>query len=88
MGKKLTWQEIEKLYDREWVQLVDYDWPEEESLPLSGVVTVHAKSRREFDELILKEQQEDSALVFVGERKIPPDVILNANMHQWKITTA
>lgn len=88
METKLSWQEIEKLYNREWVQLVDYDWPEEEPLPHSGVVTVHAKSRRKFDRLILKEKQKNSAIMFVGERKIPHDVILNANMHQWKTTCA
>ncbi|RIL08934.1 MAG: hypothetical protein DCC75_07710 [Proteobacteria bacterium] len=88
MLKKLTWSEIQDEYDREWAQLIDYDWPEEEPLPRGGVVVVHAKTRREFDQLIRQEPQEDSALLFVGERKIPPGVVLSANLHQWKPTTA
>lgn len=84
MKEKLTWGEIERKYNQEWVQLVDYDWPEEEPLPHGGVVQAHAKTRREFDELILREPQEDSALLFVGERKIPSGIILSANLHQWK----
>ena len=30
MEKKLTWEEISRRYDKQWVELVDYDWPEEE----------------------------------------------------------
>ena len=86
MKKKLTWQEIEKQYDREWVQLVDYDWPEDEPLPRSGVVVVHAKARRDFDAMIARTPQENSALVYVGERQIPPGVVLSANLHQWSVT--
>ncbi len=82
MNNKLSWSEIEKLYDREWVQLVDYDWPEEEAYPHAGVVRVHAKSRKEFDKLLLEDPPSDSALVFVGEREIPPNVILSANLHR------
>jgi len=27
MTKKMIWAEIKKLYDQEWVELVDCDWP-------------------------------------------------------------
>jgi hypothetical protein len=84
MEKKLTWDKIEKLYNRQWVQLIQYDWPEREALPRAGVVRVHAKTRQEFDRLIAREPQKNSALLFVGERKIPPGVLLSANLHQWK----
>ena len=82
MEKKLTWQEVEERFDREWVQLVDYDWPEDEPLPRSGVVVVHAKARHDFDAMIARAPQENSALVYVGERQIPPGVVLSANLHQ------
>jgi len=87
-GNKLTWPEIEKLYDKEWVQLIDYDWPEEEALPRSGIVQVHAKSRQQFDKLITQEFQLDSAILFVGQRTIPSGVILSANLQQSKPTDA
>jgi hypothetical protein len=81
---KLTWDEICNRFDREWVQLVDYDWAEDESLPKAGVVQNHAKSRREFDELIIMNPQPESALLFVGKRDVQPGVVLSANHHQWK----
>ena len=81
--KKMTWREIESKYHHEWVQLVDYDWPEEEPLPRSGIVGAHAKTRKKFDSLILKNPQKESALLFVGKREIPAGVVLSANLHQW-----
>ena len=38
MEKKLTWEEIKKHYNQEWVELVDYDWPDTEPYPRDGVV--------------------------------------------------
>ena len=80
--EKLSWAEIEKLYDQQWVELVDFDWPDEEPLPKSGVIKIHAKSRREFDELIVKDPPANSALLFVGKRQIPAGLVLSANLHQ------
>ena len=88
MAEVISWEDITKLYDREWVQLVDFDWPEEEALPRAGAVVVHAKTRREFDAMIAEIPQENSALLYVGNRKIPPGVVLSANLHQWDIITA
>ena len=85
MEKKLSWQEIKQGFDQEWVELIEYDWPDEEAFPRSGIVRVHAKSRREFDRLINQDPPLDSALVYVGERKPEPGVIYSANLHQWKI---
>jgi len=84
MAAKLTWRQIEKLYNKQWVQLVDYDWPEEEPFPRGGIVRVHAKARRKFDEFILQNPPRDSALVFVGERKGLRNTILSANLHRWQ----
>lgn len=76
MAEKLTWEEIEKLYNQEWVELVNFDWPEGDINPLSGVVRVHAKTRKIFDELVAKEPAMDSAFVFAGKPNIPDNVIL------------
>jgi hypothetical protein len=70
-GKKLTWDEIKKLYNEEWVELVDYDWPDEDPDPKSGIVRVHAKTREEFDRLTDIDAPEDAAIVFVGELFTP-----------------
>ncbi len=67
MEKKLTWEEIKKLYNEEWVELVDYDWPDEQTDPRAGVVRVHAKTREEFDRLTDIDPPQDSAIVFAGE---------------------
>lgn len=67
MKIKMTWDEIKTQYDQEWVELVDYDWPDEQTDPKSGVVRVHAKTRAEFDRLVAIDAPLDSAYVFVGE---------------------
>jgi len=52
MADKMTWDEIKKCFDQEWVELVDYDWPDEQTDPKAGVVRIHAKTREEFDQLV------------------------------------
>ncbi len=69
MAEKLSWDEILKRYNQEWVELVDYDWPDEEPDPKSGIVRVHAKTRAEFDRLTDVDPPQDSAYVFVGKPK-------------------
>ena len=78
-NKKLSWKEIEKQYDQQWVQLIDYVWEEGEPYPASGVLQFHASNRRDFDRLSRENPVEDAACVFVGKPKIPPGVILSAN---------
>lgn len=85
MNTKLSWDEISKLYDKQWVELVDYDWPDDEIHPYSGTVRVHAKTRIEFDKLILKDPPDNSALLFVGERQLPANTTLSSNLHQVKV---
>jgi len=85
MKNKLTWAEIKKQYNQEWVELVDYDWPDEEPYPRQGIVRVHAKHRKDFDNLINEDPPSDSAFIFVGERLPEPGVIYSANLHQWKM---
>ena len=67
MAEKLTWEEIKKQYDQEWIELVDYDWPDENPDPKAGVVRVHAKTKEEFDRLASIDAPRDAACVFVGE---------------------
>jgi hypothetical protein len=66
MSEKLTWEDIEKRYNQEWVELVEYEWPEGEINPRSGIVRVHAKTRKEFDTLIMQDPPDNAALVYVG----------------------
>jgi hypothetical protein len=88
MAEKLTWNEIEKLYDHEWIELVDFDWPDMETHPINGVVRVHTKSRIEFDKLINLDPPESSAYVFVGKRELKPGEIVSLNRHQVQIDNA
>jgi hypothetical protein len=76
MAEKLTWEEIKNQYNQEWVELVDYDWPEEGPDPKSGTVRVHAKTREEFDRLAAIDAPQDSAYVFVGIPDRDPNTIL------------
>jgi len=85
MEKKLSWQEIEKQYDQEWGELVDYDWPETEAYPNSGVVRVHAKTRSEFHDLADKDPPFDSAYIFVGHPKLDEEVVITRGYRQFVI---
>ena len=76
MEKKLTWEEITKQYDQEWVELVDYDWPEQDSYPRSGAVRVHANTRSKFDDLADRDPPLDSAYIFVGKPKRNEEVVV------------
>ena len=52
-NKKLSWKEIQKQYDQEWVLLDDCEWPEEEIDPRAGIVRFHAKTRNEFEVTVI-----------------------------------
>lgn len=77
MSQQLTWQEIEQRFDHEWVELVDYVWPEGEPFPISGIVRTHASKRKEFYDLANQEPvPRDSAILFVGRPKRSPGQML------------
>ena len=59
MENRLTWDEIKRCYDQEWILLEDYEWPDEDIDPKGGRVTLHARTRVEFDKLL---QQNDETL--------------------------
>ena len=80
MNERLTWAEIEKLYRHEHVELVDYDWPEDEINPRSGVVSAHAKTLKELAALTKDSSANDAAVLFIGTIKPPPDTILSCNL--------
>lgn len=82
MEKKLSWDEIKTRYDQEWVELIDYDWPEEDVHPRSGVVKAHSKDRAEFYRMAAKDTPVDSAILFVGKHAIPKDVIFSPGMRR------
>lgn len=64
---KLSWDEIVRQYNQEWVELIDYDWPDTAAYPTSGIVRVHAKTRFEFDNLADIDPPFNSAYIFVGQ---------------------
>ncbi len=82
--EKLSWDQIEEQFDQEWVELVDYDWDMTQPDPSAGVVRVHSKDRREFDRLMLQDPPEDSAILFVGDLRLPENTFLSVNLHQYK----
>ena len=72
MWKKQTWEEIKKQYDQEWVELVDYDWPDGTPYPRAGIVRAHAPERKQFYQICKEhdvreeDSPSDAAIVFVG----------------------
>jgi len=83
-SEKLSWLEIQKKYNEEWVELIDFEWDETQSDPQSGVVRVHSKDKREFHKLILDRPDCEAAIVYVGD--IFPQQsnhIFSANLHQY-----
>ena len=76
-NKKMTWDEIKKLHDKEWIELIDFEWAEGDAYPRSGVVRVHSADRRTFYALANKEPRpQDSAILFVGKAGLPAGTIL------------
>ena len=75
MNNKLSWEEIKQQYDREWIELVDYEWVDADPYPHSGVVRVHAKTRAEFHDVVAKLPPADSAILYVGNNEATDDTI-------------
>lgn len=67
--KKLSWNQIQTEYDGQWVHLIDYDWAEGTPYPVSGVVHIHAKTRKEFNALIKAADRIPGARIYVGDIK-------------------
>ncbi len=80
MSEKLSWEEIKKRYDGEWVELVECTWEETKSHPTCGVVRVHATTRKEFDKLSLENPVDDFAILYVGTPKRTEGEVLTNNL--------
>ena len=75
--EKLTWDEISKEYHEQWVELIDYDWPEGTPYPRAGVVRAHDKDRKKFHALVKSQTPAGSALLFVGAPSRTEGVVHN-----------
>ena len=82
MAEKLSWEEIKKNFNQEWVELIDYDWPEEDESPRTGIVRIHSSNREEFYRLAAANSPVDSAIVFVGKQKLPVDQIFSPGLRR------
>jgi hypothetical protein len=81
--EKLTWDEIKQRYDREWVQLVDFDWADDEQYPAAGVVRVHAPTRKEFNDLTKQQPPAGgTARIYVGTPEKDPNTVICCNLHR------
>ena len=81
---KQTWNQIEKDFNNQWVELIDYDWQQGKPFPNSGVVRVHASNRQDFYKLAKVNPPNDSAILFVGNPDIPTNTILCSSIMQIK----
>ena len=81
METKLTWEQIEKEFNQQWVELVDYDWPDEEPYPRSGVLRTHCGEKKEFYRQCRREPMpNDSAILYVGPPHLPHGVIFSPSL--------
>ena len=81
MGEKLTWKEIEKLYDQQRVELVDYDWAERDPYPRAGVVQSRGSDKKEFYRQCNREPvAADSAILFVGVYRLPEGTVFSPSL--------
>ena len=81
MAEKLTWEEIKKKYDQEWIELVDYDWPATEPNPKSGVLRSHAADKKQFYRQCKQEPvPQHSAIVFVGPPRLAAGTVFSPSL--------
>ena len=86
MKNKLSWEEISKQYNQEWVELIDYDWPEGQPHPYAGIVRAHGGERKEFYKSCKArdtqdgESPNDAAIVFVGKIRSTAHAYLSTSL--------
>lgn len=71
MSARLTWDQIGVLYDKQWIELVNYQWPDVSPYPSAGEVRIHSGDRKEFYRKVKLNPVADSAILFVGKLDIP-----------------
>ena len=70
MDKRLTWEEIKAQFDQQWIQLVDYDWPEGTPYPRSGIIRTFGNDKKDFHKRCQEGNvPKDSAFLYVGHKK-------------------
>ena len=80
-NKRLTWEQIEKQYNKEWVELIDYDWPEGESYPRGGVIRTHGIDKKRFHQDCRRSPApEISAFLFVGKKLASTDTVFSPSL--------
>jgi len=81
MEKRLNWDELKEHYNQQWVELVDYDWPDDQPYPLSGVLRSHSADKKAFHQQCRREPMPaDSAIVFVGPPQFPKNVVFSPSL--------
>ena len=81
MADRLTWEEIEKEYTQQRVELIDYDWPDGDPHPRSGVVRSHGSDKKDFYQQCRREPvPNDSAILFVGPIRMPEGVVFSPSL--------
>jgi hypothetical protein len=76
MGRRLFGDESKTRDDQQWVEAVDYGWPEGETYPAPGVVGVHDPDKKQFHREPRERHAFDSAdvaLVYLGNPLRPPN---------------
>ena len=60
---RLSWSKIRDIYEGEWIEVVDYDWPWNRSTPNWGVIRYHHPDRAELLRLIQSGGKHSDSLV-------------------------
>ena len=84
-NKKLSWTEIKRDYDQEWVLLDEFDWPTGQPYPSSGAIICHSADKRTFDKMAIEDDTPHVARVFVGKPQIPQNTVINCNMFKMTV---
>lgn len=73
MAEKLSWDEIKARYHEQWIQLLDYDWPDGTPWPKAGIVAIHDSDRKAFwrKAKAVEPRPTDTAVLFVGPPNPP-----------------
>lgn len=70
MAEKLSWDEILKKYDQQWIELVDFDWDETDPSPKAGVVRVHSTNKSEMLRIAsIDPPAKEAAILFIGKTR-------------------
>ncbi|MBN1115139.1 MAG: hypothetical protein JXA66_07345 [Oligoflexia bacterium] len=67
MAGRLTWEEIKQQYPDQWVMLINYKFNNKKIFPSEGEVVAHARTRKEFSELMMKDPATDFSVRYTGQ---------------------